>query len=636
MFENAFVRKLLTLQQDGSGAISAPSNWAKADPLLRVETPALQYVRNFADKLLAPSKTELRWHFLVGGPGNGKSLAVRELAVKLLQSGARITDASGTALDELPVGRVPAVLEVRLQDGTLAARIAQDASVVSDPFTDNPDPPAELRALMASCASDGCGLVACTNRGVLERAAADAGADEFLAAALRGLVEAGGELGEQQVKYGKDQSILISASPIDSGSLFSGQQPPIADLVQQAIDARHWDACKDCECAALCPFQLNRRSLLDDAIRGNVLRIIEDAELLDGQPLVFREAGALLSLFLAGCAADYADGSPCAWVERNIEEQRWFALAARRLHMSIFSSHSPLGFDLGRSLHQAQMLRLLMDRANYDAGQVLEGPPSTQVGIPRLLGADGQFKRLDITLGVVPKQLEANGWDEVFGGDEATYPSALEKKCLEVWRRLDTAFENEWPEAGDCMAELSRWRSAHTLRSGVIELGLHAWRSELGAYREAIGIPAMADLVKKRELKELVKTVLDSDDGSTRIGNNLVLRKSPLGEVDVDWNKSHSTRSLCLLLKGGSHSVTTKLSATAFIWLVRRYKAPLSEKTFPMDWLESARDAIGRAAAASCYSKMGSGELEVKAPGGIVFELMWDEGEVLAKEVDRG
>ena len=82
--ENPFLSQLLTLQQDGSGAISAPSNW-KDKPLLEVSTDLDQQVDRLASRLISDGGTNKTgtWWFLVGSPGNGKSAAVGRLVRRL-------------------------------------------------------------------------------------------------------------------------------------------------------------------------------------------------------------------------------------------------------------------------------------------------------------------------------------------------------------------------------------------------------------------------------------------------------------------------------------------------------------------------------------------------------------------------
>ena len=81
---NNFLVDLLSLQQDGSGAISAPSNWSEP-PLLSVKTELDSAVDKVAEQLVSNNSegNTGAWWFLVGSPGNGKSAAVGRLVRSL-------------------------------------------------------------------------------------------------------------------------------------------------------------------------------------------------------------------------------------------------------------------------------------------------------------------------------------------------------------------------------------------------------------------------------------------------------------------------------------------------------------------------------------------------------------------------
>ena len=106
--ENDFLTKLLHLQQDGSGAISSPSNWGKV-PLLEIETDLDKHINELQDALLSRRRVnkEGRWHFFLGSPGNGKSAAVGKLYRELKKNGCRAETEEKEALDDIAVGEIP-------------------------------------------------------------------------------------------------------------------------------------------------------------------------------------------------------------------------------------------------------------------------------------------------------------------------------------------------------------------------------------------------------------------------------------------------------------------------------------------------------------------------------------------------
>ena len=64
---NPFLTELLQLQQDGSRAISAPSNWVKNEPLLKVQTSLDELVDSLKTKLESNlDSSSLIWNFFIG------------------------------------------------------------------------------------------------------------------------------------------------------------------------------------------------------------------------------------------------------------------------------------------------------------------------------------------------------------------------------------------------------------------------------------------------------------------------------------------------------------------------------------------------------------------------------------------
>ena len=64
--DNQFLKELLNLQQDGSESISAPSNWAQSEPLLKVETKLDVVIDGLLDSVEKSQHTpeKIFWHFL--------------------------------------------------------------------------------------------------------------------------------------------------------------------------------------------------------------------------------------------------------------------------------------------------------------------------------------------------------------------------------------------------------------------------------------------------------------------------------------------------------------------------------------------------------------------------------------------
>jgi hypothetical protein len=104
--QKMFLQQLLTLQQDGSAAISSPGNWG-AEPLLRIRTNLDNVVEGLINDITAgvDNREVARWHFFVGSPGNGKSAGTGSLARGLVSAGFAVRDTDGCDLKEIPLSK---------------------------------------------------------------------------------------------------------------------------------------------------------------------------------------------------------------------------------------------------------------------------------------------------------------------------------------------------------------------------------------------------------------------------------------------------------------------------------------------------------------------------------------------------
>ena len=148
-----------------------------------------------------------------------------------------------------------------------------------------------------------------------------------------------------------------------------------------------------------CPFRLNRDWLATPDERDKVLKILQRAEVYSGQVIVFREALALISFFLAGCPKDYVKTTPCGWVQDRFAAGDYFTLLSRRIFMDLFSSYSAHGLEDDADLRKKQQIAL-EDLSKLDEEGtrpetralrciVRRSPLSTDVGVTRLLGPSG-------------------------------------------------------------------------------------------------------------------------------------------------------------------------------------------------------------------------------------------------------
>lgn len=665
---NNFLLELLAFQQDGRHSISAPTNWVR-EPLLEVETEVDAIVKELEDTILVGSggNDTARWHFFIGSPGNGKSAAMGKLCRRLISSkGCQVRDERGIVITSLAPMEIPYALNIYENHKRYAtAQIVQDASVVRNPFSPKVDPATELLYTMRRAWEKGISLVVCTNRGVLEKAHRDHHTNRevnskpwfrMLAAIVSADTALHGTIGDARAFDGRKtvfRVVKVGYSHLDNRSLLLGQNT-FERLIQEATNADHWKPCISCGSKDMCPFKSNRDWLIDDEARTRVLQLLKRAEVLSGQVIVFREALAIISLILAGCPRDYDDGHPCEWVQKAISTNDVFSLATRRIYMCLLASYSPHGMESVGVLWKRQLtaLRWLFDamgetsNANRAAMErVVESqPPSTDVGVTRLLGASGIMARLDPCRDALPADFYGR-WDTDF---EATPDSGgllftpIERACVTIWKELEECLElaSEY-SVSEAHWALRRWSSNFLLHFGALLEGRSAWTKELDAFAELLTLmatsPESRTLDQRRSIRQLddqIESLLNAIAG--RQAENTV-QLSEAVTLSGRWvrdnlkprtvaSEESGSVSLAVEFEGGERAV---FAAPMYLWLTRRATGELDSRCFPQELLSGATDARVRAASKGKYAFENNDiELVVDTSKGEVFRLVRFDGEV--------
>jgi hypothetical protein len=673
MTTNDFLFDLLALQQDGKQAISAPTNWTTQEPLLEVATEIDGIIEQLGDTILLgdSSNTVARWHFFIGSPGNGKSAAMGKLCRHLVRDrSCRIMDEHDVSIEELEPTSVPYALRI-YEDGNLfaSAMVVQDASVVRNPFAPDVDPASELVATLEEAWEKGISLVVCTNRGVLEKAYRERYLDrDFNTKSwfkiMREFVENGditldGDLGGDWAFDSRTHVFTrakITFSYLDNHSLLLGDD--IFDrLVQKATNESHWAACSECEQASLCPFKANRDWLADANARAKSLRVLRRAEVLSGQIIVFREALAFLSLVLAGCPRDYGNNHPCQWMRDKAQANDIFALAMRRIYMSVFASFSSYGLEIDSKFHKRQvealsLLNALAKDSNHDAGEHIEhvltaSPPSTDVGVRRLTGSQGFLAEIDPWCECLPQDF-LDEWDgnlAVMASREHPLFTEIEKRCTQTWSQLEELIESTPShEAPRCYWALRRWSSNFLIHFGGLLEGRTCWGKELDEFIKVLETivkdPAYRTTEEKRRIRELDRQLeaLLAAGVNERSGQDAL----PLSEAvtlsgrwvadnlrpRIDASRKSGSLSIAVKFRGGEKAA---LGARAFLWLSKHLHGKLDTRCFPRELLTGVVDARIRASARgrNAYSFADEDvELMINAGGGAAFRLSRFDGDV--------
>ncbi|WP_175885921.1 hypothetical protein [Burkholderia sp. BCC0044] len=655
MIKNDFLDKLLTLQQDGQQAISGPANWLMK-PVLHVQTSLHAVVEELASAVVpGPSSGGRgRWHFFVGSPGNGKSAGAGHLARLLREKGhlIRVSDTQ-QPLDDLRPSDVPYLLEV-CEPGKVYPYlfIAQDASVLPNPYDPDADPATALEDLLIDAETRGVSVVVCTNRGVVERIFARhyREPDHAKSSWFRAIkVAVGADISTEVAvatssKKHVFDSVQVTATSLDRRSLMLADHT-LDQLLQEATKSENWAACEGCASSYLCPFKANRDWIAEPALRKNVLNLLLHAELYDGQVVVLREALAIVSLLLAGCPHDYQTGGACDWVHTRIESGDLFALASRRLYMLLFSSYSPLGIEPDDRDRRTQLKAL---KSVYTSARASHSPlsskaiptvlepkrwPSTDVGAQRLLGRARTLAMLDPFSDTLPADF-LERWNETWTALQGNGPwiTQIERDCYECWQEMQKAAASSPDTIPSSYRWLTRWITAFTTRAGALVEGVTTFNDDLSALVSILGIAKTPTKQQLEVLKKIEKTLAQSLDQD---GRGIAI--SPAASLRGDW-KDHELKPH--LESGhatdGTNSAHFRFGKTArnlialetkaFVWLKRRAERGMASATFPSVYLETAQDAMLGVAVTSGYDMSDDLEIYIDTPNGPKIKITRSHG----------
>jgi len=669
LVQNDFLRDLLGLQQDGKHAISAPANWTIYRPLLEVPTEVDGIISELCGSILQGDNGNetARWHFFVGSPGNGKSAAMGKLCRQLTEEKrCRVCDEGGGSISEIDQATIPYALDVIESDNRYAsAQIVQDASVVRNPYSPDVNPARELLDTIKHAWDKGISLVICTNRGVLEKAHRDYHMDRDINSTpwfrvVTAIVSANtsivGEIeGEREFGGGRTvfSRVKIKYSHLDNRSLLLGRET-FSGLIQKATAEAHWTCCQSCPDQSMCPFRLNRDWLLDEEGRRSFLQLLTRAEVFSGQVIVFREALAIISLLLAGCPKDYDNIHPCDWVRSKIANNDIFSLATRRLYMSLFASYCPLGLEEDDDLRKKQLegLRELRDvvgeghsLARAAIGQVIEGnPPSTDVGVTRLLGEGCVITSLDPCREALPAEFY-DRWDADYDAVPESglpYFTDLERICISIWKDMEEALELTADyEVLNCHWALRRWSSNFLFHYGALREGLLAWAEELDRFSILLGLVAKAPQERspeeRRTIHQLDLRLESLLSGLTEDQSRSLIPLSESVKLAGEWvrdklkpktivSEASGSVALAIRFEGGEKAV---FLAPMYLWLTRKVEGKLEARCFPQELIAGISDARVRAAAKGKYAFANDDvELIIEAEDGEKFRLGRFDGEV--------
>jgi len=626
---NPFLSKLLDLEVSGKDAISAPGNWTKV-PLLNIETEVDKIVERLAPSLISKNGNNKVgvWWFLVGSPGNGKSAAVGSLFRTLRdEHDAEFKEpkASGSEareISELGEHEIPYVVELFENNKYPSALFAQDASVVPNPYDQDPNTAMALIKLLKDASAKGQSVVVCANRGIVEKALQQT--EERKAPWYQALKAIQDESDSKSIKFDDSgpgklvfNEVKVEVTPLDEKSIVADDT--FGKLLDKATFNGGWSDCEGCSSSELCPYKNNRDWLKTDSGRSRFIQVLRYAELMSGQAIVFREAVAFISLMLAGTSRDYKDDvTPCEWVHKTVKKGAFFSLLSRRIYMLLFKSQSLFG--LKRDLKDRRnQIEVLTENAHYlpessaNAIKALKTDDlSTEVGLKRFLSSEGVFAEIDPVKENQGKALEQR-WNVATGNAESLMHdqplmSSLERQCFAIWadcENLTDEIKNQ-DLAHNYYRELRRWITSVTYRLGFFAEGHLLFQKELEEYQKILAIDENNELTDEDEdLKDRVEDsfkdfVFGSDNSEVKISQVLTVHGKEVSEqLDPELNLAAGRKARLIMTIGNN---PLELSPRSFAWLTRKSRTGLSDKTFPPAVQQVANDIRYKAASYIKYA----------------------------------
>jgi hypothetical protein len=202
-------------------------------------------------------------------------------------------------------------------------------------------------------------------------------------------------------------------------------------------------------------------------------------------------------------------------------------------------------------------------------------------------------------------------WDDTgtaLFDEPAGFFSDLEKRCSGFWMAMRDAAQSRGEFASGSYRWLSRWITAFSHRAGTLLAGNFTFSSEIESIVKILSLEDPPDedgLVLIEQIESDLWKMLDPDGQGTQISAFARLRgewvKAKL-KPRIDHPVSPDQQSIVLGLKLGDNS-KVPLNALAFAWLKRRGERDMIPASFPLQYLETAGDALVKAASESHYYK---------------------------------
>lgn len=350
-----FPESLFAWNNSGSYSTSRSSDegsgWQK--PPLR--TRLIMQLEALADSILNGAVQSQANIFLVGGPGNGKTLAAKHFLKRLLKD--KYGELRAAASNSVTLNFAESACPVK------HLRYIEDASAGDDNVATYERFVKDIEEYVLT-PQEGAVYLCCVNRGILATVLAKITKHEMDAsdAASRFIATLSSVVSPDATPkplwpMGSDAG-CVYIHPMDEESLLEciGDNHPVAIDILDEICAEDDGRCQSCAYAGKCPIRANVVALQNERRRDSLLRILRYYEIVASKRFSFRDLFSVFSQLVAGSPYEYViDGkqmSPCSWVEKqialsssNLREDKMsslFALASALYHNRVFGTWDDL------------------------------------------------------------------------------------------------------------------------------------------------------------------------------------------------------------------------------------------------------------------------------------------------------
>lgn len=316
-----FPETLFSWGNSGNYSISRSSDiesgWQKS-PL---KTRLITQLESLADGISDGTISSQCNIFLVGGPGNGKTLAAIHFLRRLLKDryAEMPSCATGSVKADFLNGSSPIKHLRYIED----ASAGQDNNAIYKRFID------DINEYVLS-PQPGTLFLCCVNRGILATVLVKIAKHEINASsetrkfiATLSSVVSPDATPKTLWPFEPDRNIYIH--PMDEESLLEpiGDRYPVAIDILNEICAEDDGRCLSCDNAEKCPIHANITALQDEKRRESLLKIMRYYEIVASRRFSFRDLFSVFSQLVVGTPYEYVINGkktpPCKWVEKQID-----------------------------------------------------------------------------------------------------------------------------------------------------------------------------------------------------------------------------------------------------------------------------------------------------------------------------